>query len=83
MTYSKSDRVVCVYARKASGPGWRNRPLWVVLEDRRTGKMREECLQPSEQSEGMQCLYDIASEVDAAMMGAVEGVLNKRMKGVE
>ena len=72
---SEFDRIVTAYARKASGPGWSNRPLWVVVEDRRTGKMREECIQPQQQSEEVWRLYDIASEVDAALYAAVKRML--------
>lgn len=69
------DRIVCAYARKASGPGWSNRPVWVVVEDRRTGKMREECIQPDQQSEELLRLYDIAHEVDCAMYAAAKRLL--------
>ena len=72
---AEHDRIVCAYARKASGPGWANRPVWVVVEDRRTGKMREECIQPAHQSEELWRLYDIAHEVDCVLYAAVKRLL--------
>ena len=72
---SEHDRIVCAYARKASGPGWSNRPLWVIVEDRITGRMREECIQPQQQSDEMWRLYDIAHEVDCVLYAAVKRLL--------
>jgi hypothetical protein len=72
---SEFDMIVAAYARKASGPGWSNRPLWVIVEDRRTGKLREECIQPHQQSEEIWRLYDIAAEVDVALYAAVKRLL--------
>lgn len=62
--------VVCVYARHASGPGWSNSPLWVILRDG-NGKLKEECLQPDEQPEKVLTLYRIAADVDSEMTAAV------------
>jgi len=72
---SEHDRIVVAYARKASGPGWSNRPLWVIVEDRITGRMREECIQPQQQSEEMWRMYDIAHEVDCVLYAAVKRLL--------
>jgi hypothetical protein len=74
-TLDEWERVVCAYARKASGPGWANDPLYVVIEDHRTGKMREECIQPGQQNYEMRLLYNIAAQVDLALMFAVANLL--------
>lgn len=79
------DCIVCAYARKAGGLGWSNRPLWVIIEDRRNGHRREECIQPEDFTEEIMQLYDIASEVDSALYAAVKRLyarkLNKEEKG--
>ncbi|MEE4383750.1 MAG: hypothetical protein V2J02_17250 [Pseudomonadales bacterium] len=60
-------RVVTVYAQPASGPGWGNSPVWVVLRER-DGTLRQECIQPEDQTAGMRHLYRIASEVHRQMV---------------
>ena len=80
-TLCEWDSVICAYARKASGPGWANDPLWVVIADRRTGTLREECIQPGQQNYEMRVLYDIAAQVDTAMMFAVDNLLRKAPSG--
>lgn len=73
----QTERLVCVYARPASGPGWRNRPLWVVVENIDTGKMGEMCIQPEAQGQEIEALYDIAAEVDKSLCAAVKLRLEK------
>lgn len=47
-----NERIVCAYAEPASGPGWANQPLWVIVQQRGGGPMRAICLQPDEQPTG-------------------------------
>lgn len=73
MKLNAHDRIVAVAATPASGPGWANTPLWVVVQDR-NGKLRRECLQPDEQSDGIRVLYATAAAVHAAMVREVEAL---------
>jgi hypothetical protein len=68
---TRTDRMVTAYAQPASGPGWSNRPLYVIVEDR-DGKMRSECLQPGEFSRDLELLYGIASVVHGELLKMLE-----------
>lgn len=67
MKLSENERVLCAYARKAEGPGWVNHPVWVIIENVCTMQMRQECFQPSDQTDVMRQMYDVFSSVDSAM----------------
>jgi hypothetical protein len=56
------DSIVTAWAEPASGPGWSNQPLWVIVKDG-DGKLREECIQPEEQDQVMRTLYAISASV--------------------
>jgi hypothetical protein len=60
------DVFVTAYAQPASGPGWGNSPLWVVIRTR-DGRLREECLQPEDQPAPIRQIYSIAAEVQRMM----------------
>jgi hypothetical protein len=75
VTLTKHDTVVAVAAEPASGPGWSNTPLWIIVKSSLDGKLRAECLQPEEQGDEIRLLYGIAAKVHASMIGAVERVL--------
>jgi len=68
---TRTDRMVTAYAQPASGPGWSNRPLYVIVEDR-DGKLRSECLQPDEFSRDLSLLYGIASVVHGELLKMLE-----------
>lgn len=75
----KDDYIVTAYAQRAAGPGWANSPLWVIVRD--SGhKMREECLQPREQSPEIWALYHISEAVHNAMIHAVRQTLAKKKR---
>jgi hypothetical protein len=65
-----TERILTAYAQPAKGPGWNNRPLWVIIENR-NGEIRQECLQQREFSDSIHVLYDIAAEVHARLMEAL------------
>lgn len=77
MTLSFHDHIVAVVAEPASGPGWSNTLLWVIVQDG-NGKLRRECLQPIDQSDGMRLLYATAAAVHAAMVREVERVAKRK-----
>lgn len=63
-------RIVAAWAEPASGPGWNNSPLWVLIQEESTLKLRLECFQPNEQTEEMRILYNSSAVVTEAMTGA-------------
>jgi hypothetical protein len=67
---SKTDTIVCAYAERAAGPGWANSPLWVIVRNE-DGKLRQEVLQPDEQSREVVALYSISEAVHHAMLYAL------------
>lgn len=71
ITLSRFERVVTVFAESASGPGWANSPLWIVVQNGADGKIRIECLQPSEQSDDMHNLYAFSALAHGKMMKAL------------
>jgi hypothetical protein len=74
MKLEPGERIVCAYAEPASGPGVSNKPLWVVVREV-GGKLREECLQPEEQTTPILYLYGTAYEVHKAMLSAVHRIV--------
>ena len=69
------DQIVCAYADRASGPGWANSPLWVIV--RRGGILRQECLQPEEQTREIAWLYSVSASAHEAMTGAVRAAVEE------
>ena len=65
------DTFITAYAQYAKGPGWRNCPVWVIIRER-GGALREECLQPEEQGNGIASLYDFSALAHQKMLAAVE-----------
>lgn len=74
----KSDLIVTAFCQPASGPGWSNCPLWVIVK--RDGVLIEECIQPNEQSELMMHLYKLSSAIQTEMMFAIESWRDKKRK---
>lgn len=71
---SKFERVVCAYAQPWTDPTargrWLNTPIWVIVRGD-DGVLREEVLQPDEQSKELQMLYEIAAATHIAMLSAL------------
>ncbi len=80
---TENERVICAYAEKASGPGWSNRPVFVVIESKCTGGIRTECIQPDQQSEEMLTIYDFAAEAHEMMLRMAKRIVkvNARKDG--
>ena len=66
MNLKPGDSIVTAYAESAAGPGWANSPVWVIVRDG-DGKLRQECLQPDEQSRDMALLYRMSAEIHGTM----------------
>lgn len=68
---SKAERIVCAYAKPWRGQDlWLNAPLWLIVRGD-DGVLREECMQPEEQSKDIQMLYATAAAVHAALLDAL------------
>ena len=65
------DYIITTYAQPASGPGWGNTPVWVLVKGA-DGKIREECLQPDQQTRDMVLLYPYSARAHRDMCSAVE-----------
>lgn len=69
LAITEGERILTAYAERATGPGWSNTPVWVIVAGL-DGKLRQECLQPEQQTAEMGSLYGIAAEVQRAMSHA-------------
>ena len=47
------EHVVTAWGERCAGPGWANHPVWVLICDARDGKLRIDCVQPTDQSDAM------------------------------
>ena len=68
--WRKGDFIVAVRPERCAGPGWANAPIWVVVRDV-VGALREECIQPEEQTKDMLLLFDVAHAAHSALLAAV------------
>ncbi len=68
------EYIVTAYAEPASGPGWANAPLWVIIADGASNKTRTACIQPAQQTAEMHALYAFSSLAHDRMKRAVEQV---------
>lgn len=73
---TEHDTLVTAWAERASGPGWLNFPVWVLIQDG-NGKHRVECLQPHEQNDALRQLFDISVSCQKAMVSAVRSLVYK------
>ncbi len=78
--FTEHDVVVTAYAQPSHGPGWSNQPVWVIIKSRLDGSLREECLQPHEQSREILMLYRMAAVANDEMTSAVRAHLDKLRK---
>lgn len=77
LTLAPDERIVTAYAQRASGPGWSNAPVWVIVRDG-NGRLRELCIQPDEQTREMLMLYDVAAAAHDALVRAVQSAARTR-----
>lgn len=70
--------IVCAYAEYASGPGWSNSPLWVIVLNRTTGEMTTECIQPADQTPVIRALFPISAPMHDRLKLEATSVLKKR-----
>lgn len=65
-----NESIRAAWCERASGPGWSNRIVWVVVMDG-DQRPRIEALQPDEQTEEMLILFDVAEAAHVGLRGAV------------
>jgi hypothetical protein len=63
------ERIVAVVPELFDGPGW-NTPVMVYIATN-DGRLREECLQPDEQTPQMRALYHVGEVMCRALVAAV------------
>lgn len=73
----KDEYVVTAFAEPASGPGWANALIKVVIGDR-NGELRIEYIQPEDQTAEMHFLYGVSAAAHSAMTKAVESASMRR-----
>ncbi|WP_159086656.1 hypothetical protein [Burkholderia sp. NRF60-BP8] len=75
----KDERVITAFAEPAAGPGWSNQPIWVIVRDV-NGQIRQECIQPEQQTYEMMLLYRASHELHSAMTMAANDALLPKVK---
>ena len=75
----KTEKIVTAFAEYAAGPGWANRPLWVIVRGA-DQRLREECIQPEDQTAEMHALFRVSNAAHEAMRSAVESAVAKKRK---
>lgn len=75
----KGDTIIVAWAEPAKGPGWSNRPIWVIIRDRQF-KLRQECIQPEDQDYDTMMLYNVSALVTADFTSAVRNIGRKKVQ---
>jgi hypothetical protein len=70
------DYIITAYAQ-LSAVGWANAPIWVIVANG-NHKLREECIQPKDQTAEMITLYRLSAEAHGAMKRAVIRAISKK-----
>lgn len=70
----KTEKIITAFAEYATGPGWENRPLWVIVRGADM-QLRQECIQPEEQTAEMHALFRVSNAAHEAMRSAVESAV--------
>lgn len=65
------ERVIAVVPTIRFGPGWANNPVSVYIVDTRNGSLRQEYIQPEEQTAEMHTIFAIGVAVCNALVDAV------------
>jgi hypothetical protein len=75
----KTEKIVTAFAEYAAGPGWANRPLWVIVRGADL-RIREECIQPQNQTAEMHALFRVSNAAHEAMKSAVEAAVEAKRR---
>lgn len=71
MRLEEDDTIVTAWAEKASGPGWYNPLVWVLVRSG-SGRIRIDSLQPEEQSREIRTLFLPAAALSEELTGWVK-----------
>lgn len=82
MKLKRHEHIVTAWPECASGPGWANQIIWVIISDG-DGKLRQESIQPEEQSRGMVRLFSICATAHREFLATVRNTVNKKGYGVD
>jgi hypothetical protein len=77
LAITERHSIVTAWAERASGPGWSNALVWVIVRDG-NGVLRQECLQPEEQTAEMHHLFGVSAAAAQAMLIAVESSIRSK-----
>ena len=80
MKLSKGDTIVTAWATTEVGPGWANAPIWALVREAR-GVLREECIQPDDQTPEMRTLHPFSQLAHSQLTHAVRSTTTKPRKG--
>lgn len=73
----KTDHIITAFGQSASGPGWGNSPVWIIVQSRLDGSIRQECIQPEDQTVEIHHLYRVSQAAHEAMTEAVKRKFKK------
>jgi len=76
-TLPKGDTVITAFAEYANGPGWSNRPVWLIVRNSK-GILRQDCIQPEDQTNEIITLYSTSAAIHKAMTDAVTTFVTRR-----
>lgn len=77
MKLAKDETIVTAWAERASGPGWANQPVYVLVRDS-NGKLRTDAIHPDEHSAEVHVLYDVNEAAHIAMTNAVRKIAKRQ-----
>jgi len=75
-TFDDGECVITAFGTHVSGPGWSNTPIWVIVRAR-DGRMREECIQPTAQTNEMREHFSYSALAHRNMTAAVVAAVKK------
>lgn len=74
-----TDIVLVAWAESCAGPGWANQPVRVIYRTQE-GELKEEWIQPKEQTGVMHILYGVSDLVTRQMCSEATKVLSRKQK---
>ena len=67
-----SLQVIAAWGERCFGPGWTNRPIWVLLRNPADGALSIEAIQPCDQTDVMLTLFPMSALAAEEMRRQVE-----------
>lgn len=79
LTLAPNDVILAAWVECASGPGWANKLLHVLVQSSTDG-LRLECVQGADFSENLHVLSRVSDATNAVMVAAARGLVKIRRK---